>query len=129
MTVVTKTPAYEDRRTYLDSEGNVVISSDSVSSAILQRLYSYRGTYAFDREYGSNLSEVLNSKNSQITHTQVENIVRQALTPMIESGDITANIKTIVEIDPRDGIQLFNVICETPNGRKLNLAFNSLIYN
>jgi phage gp46-like protein len=77
----------------LDETFNMVLSSNDILSEVMERLRSRRGSYIFDRTYGSDLYLLLNSRN--ISVGQISAWVRDALQPMINNGRIQNNLKII----------------------------------
>ena len=107
----------------LDSNFNMVLSSNDILSEVMERLRSRRGTYIFDQTYGSELYLLLNSRN--ISVGQISAWVRDALQPMINNGRIQNSLK-IIPLKSGNIVKI-SITFTAENGEQITAIFSSFL--
>lgn len=70
--------------------GDLTTSTDTLYEAVHLRLTTARGTCFWDRTFGSTLHTFARSKITKRTAAELEDAVRDALVPLLESKELSA---------------------------------------
>ena len=78
--------------------------SDALTTPIWLRLFSRRGSYIDDDQYGSRLHELYRTKSPETAAKLAPDMVREALQPLVDDGLIaTLEVTAEPEISAEDG--------------------------
>ncbi len=88
-----------------EGEFGVFERTDSLATPVFLRLFSQRGSFVDDREFGSRLHELYRMKSPSSAAKLVPDMVREALQPLIDDG-LVVRVDTTAEpeITTEDGV-------------------------
>lgn len=116
-------PKYDQGHTELDSKGNIILAQEDTVFEVVERLTAIRGTYIFVPTYGSDLFNLVGEH--RISNAEAENIVRQALAPMVAQGKIQERMVVLPYIQGSSII--IKVVVYNQKGKEFTAIFRSML--